>query len=362
MKKELHEYIMQCMSVRTKLFFVSSPMRISTILWGLSIFSLYDAVDQIEELSKELFSYVSMCQNKDGGFGGKPGYPSSPLFTLSAVQIIEILQRNHIKYLHAHKETLPEEGATKRPGEFTINDRWNELYTQAERDSSDILDTETNKSLLPNWIYCNKYLEEIVRDGELIGYNGVMDLRSLMCYVASKCVLAQMHYVHFDYFPIIPPIKEIICEYQSACINYDGGIGERKGCESHNACAFYSLSTLFLIGEVSAVDIDKCVMFISLCQKGSGGFSSRFGVEEDLCASFWAYGALMMCGREALIDGKALRAFVASCHNAAVGTFSERPGEPPTLLHTAIGVSLTAMLDKRIAISAIPAMGLCHYT
>jgi geranylgeranyl transferase type-2 subunit beta len=61
----------------------------SAIYWALTCLDLLNAKDKLP--SKEILQFVLKCQTEDGGFSGNVGHDSHLLYTLSAVQILALL-------------------------------------------------------------------------------------------------------------------------------------------------------------------------------------------------------------------------------------------------------------------------------
>ncbi|KAI5187493.1 geranylgeranyl transferase type-2 subunit beta [Nematocida homosporus] len=462
-EKKVHvDFVMRCLSEKTRVFYLSSPMRMSTLYWGLFSLSMLDDLPMVIGFAGRIEEFVVKCQNEDGGFGAAVGYPSSPLATLSALQLLSLIQQTK---LTCQSKGMPvpevEDCGLKRAGEFTIQNRIDEQTIQPllsmpkvvllgdEEDESDESDdeekeddhepiensagapegTQTQESVegktniegpkdqessktpdqrnksdrpdndqtkpsetpnkpegekntdsnpdsstkpshkpsnqprpkMPNWVMCNAFLEKFVTDEKIIGYPGfLLDQRMPFCYTISKNLLSQLNAGGPEYFLVLTPIKTLLCDYISKCSNFDGGIGCEPGCESHVAYTFCAISTLFIIGEIGAIDTEGCARFLTQCQRKSGGFADRVDKSEDLCASFWAYSSLMLLGKSFYADTKALKAFVQSCE-CVTGGFSDHPGKTPNLHHTTMALSLLAMLDSTSILDAIPAMALCLY-
>lgn len=63
----------------------------SGIYWGLTTMHLISAGEQMR--SEEIAEWVMKCQHSSGGFGGSIDHDPHMLYTLSAVQILAILDR-----------------------------------------------------------------------------------------------------------------------------------------------------------------------------------------------------------------------------------------------------------------------------
>lgn len=374
-KKKNVEYIIRCMKEKNRLFYITEPLRMCTIYWALNSLALMKEVVLLENLAGETEAFVIKCQNPDGGFGGNVDYPSSPISTLCALQVLYLLKRNREIYNKYYKEAADleagsaEQAALKRPGEFTIRDRWREMVSDPLHDPGheqiSLMDSSegsaTDLKRIPNLVMCNAYLEGIVVDNQLQGYaEDMLDLRCICCYVCSKNMLGQLSPTGPELFVILPQIRNKICEYIGKCTNLDGGMGAEPGCESHSAHTFCGLSALYFLDSLGAVDEEECARFLAMQQKESGGISGRVDKIEDVCYSFWSYSSLMLLQKEKYVQKEKLRSFVLSCESES-GGFSDRPGKVPDLFHTMFSLAALGMLGSETIMDVVPSLALCVY-
>ncbi|OAG29623.1 geranylgeranyl transferase type-2 subunit beta [Nematocida displodere] len=396
--KEHREFILRCISQKTRLYYLSEHIRMNTLYWMLNSLKILDEVVLIEELSEGVRKFVCRCQNKDGGFGGNRGYPTTAITTLSAIQILYLLKGNretYTKYYQKEDAPSPESPKDKRAGEFTIHDHLKEILEEplhsginldesssgsgsgSDTDTGTGTDTDTGtgtdtdkstdqaspkkeKELAPNFVLCNAFLETIIVDGKLQGYAyKELDIRTICCYVASKTLLSMLAGSNEqDIFVIVPPVKAILLAYIGSCLNVDGGFGVEPECESHSAHVFCAVSALFLLGEMAFLDPEKSGSFLAWQQKPTGGLSGRIDREEDICHSFWGYSSLMMLEKEHYIDKEKLKAYIVSCESKN-GGFSDRPDQPPNLLHTFLSLIALKMIEEKAIIISFPPLALC---
>ncbi|KAI5192276.1 geranylgeranyl transferase type-2 subunit beta [Nematocida sp. AWRm77] len=361
------EFVLRCISDKCRLYHLSEPMRLSTLYWALNSLFLMKETQMVEEIGEKVVRFVALCQNTDGGFGANIGYPSSPLYTLSALQIMYIVEKSRIANMRSGVEKEienPKEAEIKRAGEFTMKDRIAELFVIGETD-------QTEKSVLDrigegasngeiSYAMCNAYLEQIVQERKLVGYEfGELDMRFVCCYVASKDILAQicagdgpkLFGVHYK-------IKELLCEYIGKCTNLDGGVGPEPGCESHAAHTFCAVSSLFILGEVTLLDINKCARFLALRQRKNGGLSGRVDKDPDGCYAFWSYSSLVMLGKENYIDKSALKKYILG-NQSPEGGFSDKPFGVPDLFHTMFSLAALGMMKHDKVMDVVPSLALC---
>lgn len=77
-------------------FYVTEHLRMSGIYWALMSMDLIQRLDDMvgsPGQSQAICDWVLSCQTPDGGFAGNVGHDSHILYTLSAVQILAILDR-----------------------------------------------------------------------------------------------------------------------------------------------------------------------------------------------------------------------------------------------------------------------------
>ncbi|KAI5129847.1 geranylgeranyl transferase type-2 subunit beta [Nematocida parisii] len=370
-KKHIN-FVLRCVREKTRVFYLSEPMRISTFYWVVGSLLLLEDHKNIERLSKKILNFVVECQNEDGGFGARPKYPSCPISTLSALQILYVLKKSNELSEGSEtptstvlvQEDLPE---TKRPGQFTVQERRNEEIFQSlehvSDSSSDSLDIETDtesSGKTTNYVMCNAYLEKIVTNEKLIGFNSILNISYICYYIASKSLLTELSLGGPDMFVILAPMKKILCEYISQCVNLDGGIGAMPGSESHAAYTFSGVSSLFSLGEIGLISIQETATLIGLLQTNSGGISGRVDKIEEICSTFWGYSTLAIMGVPGYVDSSALRNFISSCE-CVEGGYSDRPNGTPTLLYTFYALSCLAVLDNKSVMDILPSLSLCLF-
>lgn len=373
-------FIIRTLREKTRTFYLTKPMRISTLYWGVASLFLLEKYKTIGKLSDRMRKFAVRCQNTDGGFGARPGYPSNPLFTLSALQLFTILNlTDEIIKNNASSGGVPpaDSRIVKSPGQFTIQERKDELLdeifedqSEEKSDSSDIGDefnstesaekTTSPQERIVNYVLCNAYLEKIVTNEKLIGYSSVLDLRYICCYVASKTLLSQLSLGGPEMFYILAPMKRIICNYISECINIDGGIGPMPGCESHAAYTFCGVASLYLLGEISVLCLNETAMQIGLLQNQTGGISGRVDKIEEICSTYWNISSIVLLGKDGYIDKEAAKKYVESCE-CADGGYSDRPADIPDLLHTFYCLMSISIINGQNILEVLPILSLCLF-
>ncbi|MEE6494720.1 hypothetical protein FKM82_001854 [Ascaphus truei] len=158
-KKDDYEYCM------------SEYLRMSGVYWGLTVM---DLMGELHRMNKgEILTFIQSCQHDCGGFSASIGHDPHLLYTLSAVQILTLL------------------------------------------DSLPVVDT--NKIV--------EYVQSLQQeDGSFAGDKwGEIDTRFSFCAVATLALLGKPDAVN---------VKKAI-EFVLSCMNFDGGFGCRQGSESH---------------------------------------------------------------------------------------------------------------------------------
>lgn len=367
------DFIHSCFQTKNRLFYISEPIRTSTMFWMVNSLFLMRKHSLVGEMEADIEQFLEHCQNPDGGFGGNIGAPSSVLASLPALQLLYLAKRN--------KEILPEAAreklAAKReppPGPkdarlFTAHDRMQELLGEGVPKKKGVFLDMAPPASAPgqekkkdeagiNYALCNQYLDSLVsfERGAIVNDKfEEHDQRFLCCYVACKTLLALLNPSLRKTFTINDLTKELIYEYISRSMNEDGGVGSSPNAESHAAYTFCAVSTLFLLGKLDMLDTSKTSRFLALRQNPSGGLSGRPDKGEDVCYSFWSYSALVMMGKKDYVDENKLKAFINSCQDES-GGFSDRPGNVPDLFHTMFALVALGLIGSELLVLVNPAI------
>lgn len=68
---------------------ITDHLKMNAIYWALCCLDLLDKKDGLPK--DGLIKFIKACHNEDGGFSGNIGHDSHLLYTLSAIQILAIL-------------------------------------------------------------------------------------------------------------------------------------------------------------------------------------------------------------------------------------------------------------------------------
>ncbi|KAK9475510.1 terpenoid cyclases/Protein prenyltransferase [Dipodascopsis tothii] len=158
------------------------------------------------------------------------------------------------------------------------------------------------------------------------------------------------------------------------CINYDGGIGQEPGTESHGGLTYCGLSTLMLLNRIDNLTLEQkrrlTRWLVSRQIKGStedqtevfdlgssglaAGFNGRVNKDPDTCYSFWIGASLSILGDFSLIDFNANANFLLACtQNRRFGGFGKLPGDfadadTPDVMHSYLGLAALSLSSQEM--------------
>jgi len=266
---------------------MAEHLKMSGMYWGINALYLMKALDEDSpEVSKTL-EIIRQCQNEDGGFGASQRHDSHILHTLSAVQILVILNKLRSDFIHV-------EG-------------------------------------------CVNYIKSLQQqDGSFFGDKwGEVDTRFSFCALATLKLLGRLQDVD---------TKKAI-DYVMACNNQiDGGFGSKPGSESHTAYVYCCVGSIALANRLDLIDADQLGWWLSERQLPSGGLNGRPEKLPDLCYSWWCLSSMKMIDRMHLIDHKRLLDFILACQDVDQGGFSDRPGNWVDPYHTMFGIASISLI------------------
>lgn len=250
----------------------------SGMYWGLTAMALMGRLDQMD--SAQILDWVLSCYHPDdGGFGASPRNDSHMLATLSAVQILALLDELH--RLDTDKVVAYIAGL-QQPGGSFAGDKWGEI-----------------------------------------------DTRFTYCALLACSILGRMQ--SLDVAAAVDFVK--------ACKNFDGGFGCTPGNESHAGQVFTCIGALSLAGRLDAADRDLVAWWLCERQTRSGGLNGRPEKLQDVCYSWWCLSCLSILDRLHWIDQKALTHFILYCQDEDDGGISDRPDDMADVYHTFFGIA-----------------------
>lgn len=272
-KKEDYEYTM------------TEHFRMSGMYWGLTAM---DILGQLDKMSRsEVIQFIHQCQDAEsGGFSASLGHDPHMLFTLSAVQILVMLEAT---------EEISVEGVVR--------------YVSGLQNS----------------------------DGSFSGDKwGEVDTRFSFCAVACLSLLKRLDALNLD--------KAV--EFVMHCQNVDGGFGTRPGSESHAGQIYCCLGLLSITGQLHQVNGDLLGWWLCERQLPSGGLNGRPEKLPDVCYSWWVLASLTMLGRLHWINDTKMRLFIMATQDPETGGFTDRPGDMVDLYHTLFGLAGLSLLGE----------------
>ncbi|WFD33483.1 protein geranylgeranyltransferase type II [Malassezia cuniculi] len=265
-------------------YHMTAHLRLNGVYWGLCALSLMHERDALDR--DELVQFVLSCFNEnDGAFGSYPGHDAHILSTLSAIQVLALV------------DALPELGARReRVIKFVLS------LQQA--------------------------------DGSFHGDRwGENDTRFLYCGVSTLAHLGALDQLD----------HKLTADWVMQCSNFDGGFGATRGAESHAAQVFTCLGALSILRALDRVDRDRLAWWLCERQVPSGGLNGRPQKLQDVCYSWWVLSSLSMLGRLHWIDAAKLREFIIDAQDPD-GGIADRPGNVADVFHTLFGVAGLALL------------------
>ncbi|KAK4691644.1 geranylgeranyl transferase type-2 subunit beta, partial [Lecanoromycetidae sp. Uapishka_2] len=227
--------------------------------------------------------------HENGGFGAAPGHDAHMLYTVSAVQILAIV------------DALEELDIRGKAGRDQVG--------------RCLQNRETGSFTGDEW--------------------GETDTRFLF---GAFLALSLMHLLH------LVEVPKAVAHIQ-ACSNFDGGYGVTPGAESHAGQIYTCVGALAIAGRLDLVDKDRLGGWLSERQLPNGGLNGRPEKLEDVCYSWWVMSSLAMIDRLHWIDGEKLAAFILKCQDPQKGGIADRPGHMVDVFHTVFGIAGLSLLS-----------------
>lgn len=269
-------------------YWLTEHLRLNGLYWGLAALHILGHPEALPR--EETIEFVLSCQHENGGFGAAPGHDAHMLYTVSAVQILAMIDA---------LDELEKRGKGKAVVGKFVADRQN-------RDTGTFTGDE--------W--------------------GEEDTRFLYGAFNALSLLGLLHLVDVS--------KAV--DYVVSCANFDGGYGVSPGAESHAGQIFTCVAALSIAGRLDLVDVDKLGRWLSERQIAGGGLNGRPEKKEDVCYSWWVLSSLEMIGRTHWIDRDQLIGFILRCQDTENGGISDRPGNMVDVWHTVYAVAGLSLL------------------
>ncbi|KAK1705597.1 prenyltransferase and squalene oxidase [Colletotrichum lupini] len=271
-------------------YWLTEHLRLNGLYWGLVALHLLGHPEALPR--DETIDFVLSCQHESGGFGAAPGHDAHMLYTVSAVQILVMI------------DALDElEARGKGQGK-----------AQVGKFIADLQSRESGTFAGDEW--------------------GEEDTRFLYGAFNALSLLGLLSLVDVD-----KAVAHIV-----ACTNFDGGYGVSPGDESHSGQIFTCVAALAIAGRLDLVEADKLGRWLSERQVAGGGLNGRPEKDEDVCYSWWVLSSLEIIGRTHWIDRGKLVAFILKCQDQELGGISDRPGNTVDVWHTCFGMTGLSLL------------------
>ncbi|CAI7906995.1 unnamed protein product, partial [Closterium sp. NIES-53] len=258
-------------------YVATEHLRMSGAYWGLTAMDLMGRLKDMH--SPAMLPWLLSCQQPNGGFGGSKGHDSHLLYTLSAVQILALLDK--LDAVDADRIATYVAGLQQPDGSF-IGDEWGEVDTR--------------------FSYC------AISCLSLLDRTHVIDLPAAVRFIAS-------------------------------CQNFDGGFGSVPGGESHAGQIFCCVAALAVAGALSLVDRDLLGWWLCERQVPAGGLNGRPEKLPDVCYSWWVLSSLVLIDRVHWISAEKLQHFILQCQDEERGGISDRPNDMVDVFHTFFGIA-----------------------
>ena len=266
----------------------------SGVYWAVMTMELIGSLPLMDRAG--ILRFVQACHHPaSGGFSGNVGHDPHLLYTLSAVQILLILDADDL---------IPRSAVTR-------------------------------------------YVASLQQpDGSFSGDAwGEVDTRFSYCALSCLSLLSSLHLIDLP----------LALRFIAQCRNFDGGFGAVPGAESHSGQIFVCVAALAVGGALEGgkgegggiVDAGVLGWWLAERQLAVGGLNGRPEKKPDVCYSWWVLSSLSMLRRMHWIDGAALGQFVLSSQDGEEGGISDRPGNMADPFHTFFGIAALSLLGYR---------------
>ncbi|KAL2809619.1 terpenoid cyclases/protein prenyltransferase alpha-alpha toroid [Aspergillus granulosus] len=284
------EYIKKLDSRKDELeYWLTEHLRLNGVYWGLTALHLLGHPDGLPR--EDTINFVLSCQRDNGGFGAAPGHDAHILYTVSAVQILVMLDAVD----ELEKRGL---GGKQKVGSFIAG----------------LQDKETGSFMGDEW--------------------GELDTRFLYGALNALSLLKLLDLVD------VPKAVS----YVQQCENLDGGYGVFPGAESHAGQVFTCVGALAIAGRLDLIDKDRLGGWLSERQVDNGGLNGRPEKLEDACYSWWVGASLAMIDKLHWIDGSKLTASLLRCQDPEAGGFADRSDHAVDVFHTHFALAGLSLL------------------
>ncbi|ODV94055.1 hypothetical protein PACTADRAFT_50946 [Pachysolen tannophilus NRRL Y-2460] len=280
-------------------YWLTEHLRLNGTYWGLMSVVLLKTPDALDK--EGIIRFVMECKHNDGGFGPFPRHDAHLHSTLSAIQILKILNSLDLLTTDEINKTVNFITSLQLPDGSFHGDRFGEVDTR----------------FVYTAINCLKLLDK------------------LSIKVIDKAV-----------------------EFISKCQNFDGGFGNCPGGESHAAMIFVCVATLAICNRLDIIDKPTLVQWLSERQVTNGGLNGRPEKLPDVCYSWWVLSSLSILNEAQLIDFEKLKNFIYKAQDTINGGIADREGNEVDVFHTYFGLAGLSLMgfDNLLPIDPIYAL------
>ncbi|CEJ95080.1 Putative Type-2 protein geranylgeranyltransferase subunit beta [[Torrubiella] hemipterigena] len=271
-------------------YWLTEHLRLNGVYWGLNALHLMGHPDALPR--QDTIDFVLSCQHENGGFGAAPGHDAHMLSTVSAVQILVMVDA---------LGDLEERGKGKGKA-------------QVASFIANLQNRETGSFFGDEW--------------------GEQDTRFMCGALIALSLLGLM-----DMIDVEKAVSHVM-----ECANFDGGFGAKPSAESHGAQIYTCVAPLSIAGRLDLLDIERLGRWLSERQLPCGGFNGRPEKKEDVCYSWFVLASLNIIGKTHWIDTPALAKFILGCQDSTTGGISDRPEDLPDVWHTCFGIAGLSLL------------------
>lgn len=290
---------------------MTEHLRVSGIYWGLTALHLLGQPDALPR--QGVLEFVFSCLHENGGFGAAPGHDPHMLYTVSAVQILAMVngfEELEAKVPNGKMKIAKFISNLQQPDGTFAGDEWGETDTRF-----------------------------------LYGAFNALSLLGLMPYQR----------------PNDPPLIDVSAgtAHVKACQNFDGAFGLSPGAESHSGQVFTCLGILAIAGELDShlgeEGKDRLGEWLSERQLESGGLNGRPEKLVDACYSWWVGSSMAMIDRLHWLDQPKLTQFILQCQDPDEGGIADRPGDMVDVFHTVFGIAGLSLMGYEGLLEVDPA-------
>jgi geranylgeranyl transferase type-2 subunit beta len=298
-----------------------------------------------------IVEWVWSCYDeRRGGFGGNMGHPAHLLYTLSALQILAMVQQTTTT-------TFRDDPTLQKHRTKIIN------FIRSLQQ--------------PNGSFCGSIDDHSTITRPTTSSMGEIDTRFSYCAVQALALLdallvVDVHPDHDDSQQQQQQQQTTIdvdraVEYILSCRNpMDGGFGCTRGAESHAGQVFCCIGALAIVKQLSRLlsqtnnlDTDSQITTSAsttenpmerlgwwLCERqcDSGGLNGRPEKQADVCYSWWILSALSILGRVHWIHADKLAGYILKCQDLDDGGIADRPDDMTDIYHTFFGIAGLSLL------------------